>query len=271
MDDPVALCQHIVAGPGDPRLTAGQRDHGHAARHRLRRRLRTGRRPLPVLLGLIVVTGSAAAATSVISLTQLDHATPRKLFIANPGHMFPHTPNQTVIPQTVRRATTFTVAGAGRFEFWIARSRKGWLCEAIRQPDGTWADLGAPGDRYQMGGPVPGCEGVPWQDRKGFSYYPTMMATHRGGWRIVYGYAPSAGHPVTIRDRISGARAAIGDGRYFAIVIPLCRRNGCLRRVTFPRYFQLETLNAAGRVLTRSELDPGMKARPIGDTPDSSP
>ncbi len=258
IEDAVDLFQHIVAGPSDPRLAAGQPDNGHAARRRPRRWLRTGGRPLPLLSALVVATGAAAATTSVIGLTQLEHAPPRKLFIANPGHMFPHTPNQTVIPQTVRRAATFTVAGAGRFEFWIARSRKGWLCEAIRQPDGTWADLGAPGDRYQIGGPVPGCEGVPWQDRKGFSYYPTMIATHRGGWRIVYGYAPTAGRPVTIRDRISGATAAIGDGRYFAIVIPLCRRAGCLRRLTFPRYFQLETLNAAGWVLIRNELDPGM-------------
>ena len=250
--------QRIVSGPGDSRLAAGQHEHGRAARRRLRRWLRTGRRPLPLLFGLLVVTGAAAATTGVIGLTQFEHAKPRQLFIANPAHMFPHTPKQTVIPRTVSRATTFTVAGAGRFEFWIARSRKGWLCEAIRQPDGTWADLGARADRYGIGGPVPGCEGVPWQDREGFSYYPTMIATRRGGWRIVYGYAPAAGHPTTIRDRISGATAVIGEGRYFAIVIPLCRRAGCLRRLTFPRYFQLETLNAAGRVLIRNELDPGM-------------
>jgi hypothetical protein len=258
LEERADLFQHIVSGPGDSRLVAGQRNHGHAARHRVRRWLRSGRRPLPLLFGLFVVTGAAAATTSVIGLTQLEHAKPRQLFIANPAHMFPHTPNQTVIPQTVSRAETFKVAGAGRFEFWVALSRKGWLCEAIRQPDGTWADLGARADRYQIGGPVPGCEGVPWQDPEGFSYYPTTIATRRGGWRIVYGYAPTAGHPVTIRDRISGATAAIGDGRYFAIVIPLCRRPGCLHRLTFPRYFQLETLSAAGRVLIRNALDAGM-------------
>jgi hypothetical protein len=258
IEEQADLFQHIVADPGDSRLAAGQRNHGHAGRHRLRRWLRIGRRPLPLLSALVVVTGAAAATTSVIGLTQLEHAKPRQLFIANPAHMFPHTPNQTVIPHTVSRAATFTVAGAGRFEFWIAPSRKGWLCEAIHQPDGTWADLGARADRYQISGPVPGCEGVPWRDREGFSYYPTMIATRRGGWRIVYGYAPTAGDPVTIRDRISGATAAIGAGRYFAIVIPLCRRAGCLHRLTFPRYFQLETLNAAGRVLIRNELDPGM-------------
>lgn len=219
--------------------------------------LRTGRRPLPFLAACVIVTGAAAATASVIGLAQLEHAKPRQLFIANPAHMFPHTPNQTVIPQTVRQATTFTVAGAGRFEFWIALSHKGWLCEAIRQPDGTWADLGNPGDRYQIGGPVPGCEGVPWQDGRGYSYYPTTIATKRGAWHIVYGYAPAIGHPAKVRDRLTGATAPIGDGRFFAIVIPLCRHAGCLKRVVFPRGFQLETLNAAGRVLTRNTYDPG--------------
>jgi hypothetical protein len=258
IEEQADLFQHIVSSPGDSRLLAGQCDRGHAARHRVRRWLRIGQRPLPLLSALVIVTGAAAATTGVIGLTQLEHATPRKLFIANPAHMFPHAPNQTVIPQTVSRAATFTVPGAGRFEFWIARSRKGWLCEAIRQPDRTWADLGTRGDRYQISGPVPGCEGVPWQDKEGFSYYPTTISTRQGGWRIVYGYAPATGHPVMIRDRLSGATAPIGDGRYFAIIIPLCKRAGCMRRLTFPtHYFQLETLNAVGRVLIRNEVDPG--------------
>ena len=242
------LFARIVAGPGDARL-------GPSSRTRSRRRW----------LGLLAVSavlvggGSAAGA---IELGALTHATPNALFEANPSGRFAAPPGYpaeiaaTVIPQSVHRATTFTVPGVGGFEYWIAVSRpKGWLCSAIRQPDGTWADIGT---SSLFGGPVPGCGNLGWQDAHGFSYYPTTITApgHRV-WRIVYGYAPTTGHPVQVRDRISGTTAPVGDGRYFAIVLPYCQGHGCDRPAPFA-YFQLQTLDAAGRVLITDELDPGM-------------
>jgi hypothetical protein len=166
-----------------------------------------------------------------------------------------------VIPQTIHRATTFTVPGVGRFQYWIALSRpKGWLCNAIRQPDGTWADLAIPGDKYQISGPEPGCGTLPWNDAHGFSYYPTSIQ-HRGSiWRIVYGYVPSIGHPVTVRDTVHHVTVQIGDGRYFAMVIPLCEgRAQCSLPLPRPGTgFQLQTLDASGRVLVTDARDPGM-------------
>jgi hypothetical protein len=164
-----------------------------------------------------------------------------------------------VIPQTVHRAATFTVPGTGRFEYWIARSRpKGWLCTALRQPDGTWADLGTPHDKYQISGPVPGCGTLPWNDARGFSYYPTTITAPRGRtWRLVYGYVPRTGHPLEVRDRISGVTAPLGDGRYFAIVIPYCQGRSCDRPAPFA-WFQLQTLDASGRVLVTDARDAGM-------------
>jgi hypothetical protein len=241
------LFARIVALPGDARL------HPSTPRRRRRR--------LGLLAASAVLIGAGTAGA--ITVRALTHASPKALFEADPQGQYSRLPGQltrgtgqTVIPQTVRLATTFTVPGVGRFEYWIALSRpKGWLCLAIRQPDGTWADLGK---NSLFGGPVPGCGATGWQDAHGFDYYPTTIAAPgRRVWRIAYGYVPITGHPVQVRDRISGATAPVGDGRYFAIVIPYCQGRGCDRPAPFA-YFQLQTLDAAGRVLITDERDAGM-------------
>ncbi len=238
------LFARIVAQPGDPRLVRAPR----------RRRRWVG---LLAAAGVLVGTGGAVGAVT------LDHASPKALFEADPQGQYSRLPGQltrgtgqTVIPSSVRLATTFTVPGLGRFQYWIARSRpKGWLCLAIRQPDGTWADI----DKNSLfGGPVPGCGSLGWQDAHGFAYYPTIVpAPHHRMWRLVYGYAPTTGHPVEVRDKISGVTAGVGDGRYFAIVIPYCHGRGCNRPQPFA-WFQLQTVYAAGRVLVTDERDAGM-------------
>jgi hypothetical protein len=241
------LFTRIVAQRGDTRLT---------------RTTRPRRRRWFGLLAVSAVLIGAGGAAGAITLGALSHASPKKLFEANPAGQFSRRPGgtggtgQSAIPKTVHLATTFTVPGVGTFQYWIALSRpKGWLCTAIRQPDGTWADIGA-GSLF--GGPVPGCGGLGGQDARGFDYYPTTVtAPHRRVWRLAYGYAPTTGHPVTVRDRISGATARIGDGRYFAIVIPYCQGRGCDRPAPFA-WFQLQTLDAAGRVLITDQRDPGM-------------
>ncbi len=245
----------ILAGPGDPRL-AGM--PGSA-----RRRRRFGTRGLALIAAAIVLsaTGGAFGAIQLV----LTHASPKALFEADPQGQYSRVPGhawgtgQTVIAQTVHRATTFSVPGDGDFQFWIAISRpKGWLCTAIRQPDGSWADLETPHDRYQISGPVPGCGTLGWQDAHGFDYDATYVSApgHRL-WRLVYGYAPRTGHPVEVRDRISGLTVPVGDGRYFAIVIPYCQGRSCNRPAPFA-WFQLQTLDATGQVLVTDVLDAGM-------------
>ncbi len=231
------LFARIVASRGDPRLGAS------APR---RRRLRIRR--LAVLVTAVVFGATGGA----FGLGVFSHASPKALFEANPAGPFPWRPGQgvivpDVIPQTVRLATTFTVSGVGRFQFWIALSRpKGWLCTAIRQPDGTWAGLPS-GDKYQLSAPMPGCGTLGWQDAHGFAYWPSSISSPDGRqWWIAWGYAPTAGHPVAIRDKVSGLTAPIGDGRYFAIVIPQNRPG-----------FGLATLDAAGRVLVTDRFDTG--------------
>jgi len=236
------LFARIVATPGDTRLVR-------------RRRLRVGA-PRLALIGAAIVLTAAGGTAGAIQLGVFDHASPEALFKGNPAGMFPGSRHQSVNPHTVHRATTFTVPGVGRFEYWIALSRTGWLCNAIRQPDGTWAALAD--DKFQIGGPVPGCSGWSWRDSAGFAYYPmTVPGPGRRMWRLVYGYAPRTGHPVTVRDRISGVTAPIGDGRYFAIVIPYCQGRSCNRPAPFA-WFQLQTLDASGRVLVTDARDAGM-------------
>jgi hypothetical protein len=245
------LFARIVASPGDPRLVSRPR----------RRRRRIGTRGLALLAGAVVLCG---AGGTVGAVQLLSHDSPSALFKADPAGQFSRRPGhaggtgQTVIPSTVHRATTFTVPGVGRFAYWIALSRpSGWLCGAIRQPDQTWADLGVD-DKYQIGGPMPGCGTLPWHDAHGFSYDSTYVpAPDHRLWRLVYGYAPTTGHPVQVRDRISGVTAAIGDGRYFAIVIPYCQGRSCNRPAPFA-WFQIQTLDASGRVLVTDARDPGM-------------
>jgi hypothetical protein len=244
------LFARIVAGPRDPRLPP---------RTRSRRLLRVGARRLALVAAAVVLTAAGGTA-GAIQFGVFTHASPKALFKADPAGRWSPDSDVQVIPGTVHRATTFAVPGVGRFEYWIALSRpKGWLCNAIRQPDGSWADLGTPHDKYQMGGPVPGCGTSPWNDSHGFSYYPSMIQ-HRGTiWRIVYGYVPATGHPVTVRDTVHHVAAQIGDGRYFAIVIPLCKgRAQCSLPVPRPGSgFRLQTLDASGRVLVTDAYDPG--------------
>jgi hypothetical protein len=232
------LFARIVAAPGDPRLASTPK----------RRPLRMRTRGVAVIAAAVVLSASGGA----FGLGAFSHDSPKALFEANPAGPFPWRPGQgvivpAVIPQTVRLATTFMVPEAGRFQLWIALSKpKGWLCTAIRQPDGTYAGLPS-GDRYQLAGPMPGCGMLGLQDVHGFDYWPSSIGSRDGRqWWVAWGYAPTAGHPVEVRDALSGISAPIGDGRYFAIVIPQTRPG-----------FRLQTLDAAGRVLVTDRFDTG--------------
>jgi len=233
-----ALFARIVSLPGDPRLV------GTAKRGRLRMRTRG--------VALIIAAVMLSATGGAFGLGAFSHDSPKALFEANPAGPFPWRPGQgvivpEVIPSTVRLATTFTVPGVGRFQLWVALSRpKGWLCTAIRQPDGTYAGLPS-GGSYQLAGPMPGCGMLGLQDIRGFDYWPSSIGSADGReWWVAWGYAPRTGHPVEVRDEVSGIIAPIGDGRYFAIAIPQTRPG-----------FRLQTLDAAGRVLVTDRFDTG--------------
>ncbi len=92
---------------------------------------------------------------------------------------------------------------------------------------------------------------------------PSVRSPDERTWRVAYGYVPPTGHAVTVRDRVSGATARVEGGRSFAIVMPLCTGlrcgvlNGSAPEPRLPGY-QLQTLDAAGRVVSTDRFDPGM-------------
>jgi hypothetical protein len=254
------LFARITASPGDPRLVASE-PRGLPRR----RSWRTGGHPFLLLAAMatLAACGAVGAIKFGGNLGAFSHDSPIALFKANPAALFPNTSHQVVIPRTVHRVATATVPGVGKFEYWIALSTKGWLCEAIRLPDRTWAATSDGHDKLDPGGAAPACGGVPWP-LDGYSYMQlSIPAPHGRWWRIEYGFGPTQGKPVKVRDTFSGATAPIADGRYFAIVLPLCHgrvgehEDKCQSRPVF-HYFRLETLSASGSVLSKAQRDPGM-------------
>jgi hypothetical protein len=249
------LFARIVASPGDPRLREA----------RLKRRRFALRRHPVALFGAclaLVTCGTAGAAKLglIPDFGVFARDTPAQLFKANPsglGGLGSH--HQVVNLRTVHRVASATVPGLGTYKYWIALSKKGWLCSAIRLPDDTWADTSMTPSKFQISGPVPGC-GWSWPYH-GYAYYPSSVRSPDGrGWRLIWGYGPSVGHPVAVRDKFSGVTAPIGDGRYFMIVLPLCGERGVQRCSDYnlnPPTFQLQTLDASGRVLSDGARDRG--------------
>jgi hypothetical protein len=246
------LFARIVASPGDPRLGEAKRRDRPFRGH-----------PLAVFgtCAALAACGTGAAKLGLIpDMGVFAHDTPTQLFKANPAGLDPNVSHQVVNLRTVHRVASATVPALGTYEYWMALSRKGWLCSAIRAPDGTWADTSQQPSKFGISGPVPGC-GWTWPFH-GYAYYPSSVRSPDGRWwRLIWGYGPSVGHPVAVRDRFSGVSAPIGDGRYFIIALPFCGERGverCTANMNLnPPTFQFETLDASGRVLTIGAPDQG--------------
>jgi hypothetical protein len=243
----------IIESPGDPRL----------GRARVRRRLFRSR-PLALFVVWLALAASGTAGAAKLGLIPdfgvFARDTPAQLFKANPSGIGPGAHRQVVNLRTVHRVASATVPGLGAYEYWIALSRKGWLCSAIRLPDRTWADTSLKPSKFEISGPVPGC-GWSWPDH-GYAYYPSSVRSPDGHrWRLIWGYGPSTGRPAAVRDKFSGVTAPIGDGRYFIIVLPMCGQHGMPRCSDYsrnPPTFQFQTLDASGRVLSTGARDRGM-------------
>lgn len=249
------LFARIIASPDDPRLTQ--------ARVR-RRRFAVRGHPLALVTACVALAACGTAGAARLGLIPdfgvFAHDTPTQLFKANPSGIGPGARRQAVNLRTVHRVGSATVPGLGTYVYWIALSKKGWLCSAIRLPDGTWADTSLKASKYQVSGPVPGCG---WSGPyHGYAYYPSSVRSPDGHWwRLIWGYGPSTGRPVAVRDKFSGVTAPIGDGRYFIIVLPMCGERGvpgCSDYTRNPPRFQFQTLDASGRVLSTGAPDQGM-------------
>ena len=240
-----ALWSSIVSAPGDPRLVENQRPQRW-------RGLGTRR----LLLGIVVFALVAGGGTAgVVSSGLFRHDRPAQLFRENPvardlpaGSALWH---QTVLPRTVTRAETISIAGVGRLQLWVASSRQHGVCSAIRLPNGDWAGLGV--SRMDEGGSVPGCHptrqqinrsGSPVYAIDGFDYQETLVRGHDGrSWRIEYGTInPPHGRARRVRDALSGITASVADGRWFAIVFPIHHPQAM-------PHWRLEALSATGHVI----------------------
>lgn len=184
--------------------------------------------------------------------------TPLELFERNPaviGVSPGSQPRETVIPSTVRELGTFTVAGVGRIQYWVADTRQHGICGALRLSNGDWAGLD---NRGSDGGQFPACYATRRQTGlgaliiDGFDYLQTTVPSHNGQrWYILYGAISSPGTPVRVRDGVSKREASLVRDRYFAIALhPVGNDWGDV--------VHLEAFNAAGqRIATQGQALPG--------------
>ncbi len=227
---------------------------------RPRRRFRAlGARRIGLLAGALVIGATGATAATVVTMDSFSHDTPTQLFRDNPDRLFSPWVKQSLVAGTVRRVETLNVPGVGNAEYWSAESTHHGICVGLRLPGGAWAGSN---NRFQIGGPVPGCvyrfspdPKTGWSPKKGFFWVEDQVGGRWNG-RIVYGTVPNVGRPVEVRDPFSGTTTRVIDGRYFAILIPPSRgqwgswKQGRFR-VQRLRY-RLESLDASGRVLAQA-------------------
>jgi hypothetical protein len=238
------LFARITAESGDQRLSS-------AARRSWRRHLRRG---WVVAAATLITACGAAGAALVINKSALRRlprnadvltsASPREIFRLD--YQSPYVWRQPgVLLNTVREVTAVSVPGFGTLHYWIADSRKHWLCGAMRLPDGSW--VGA-FNKYDIGGAVPGCS-APGPSTALFGWAilgTTIYVHHIHAWNLVYGRVSPAGHPVEVRDELSGRTARIVAGRYFAIALP-ARSCHLPWSCNYERGSRLVTVNAHDR------------------------
>jgi hypothetical protein len=191
---------------------------------------RGGRRAVVLPAALLLMAAAAAAATGLLNPSRVaqDNAAdaPLRLFERNPA-VTNATPaalwHQTVIPSTVRRVATFTVAGVGAIQYWVADTEQHGICTALRLPDGAWAGLQHNG---HVGGSMPGCRPARAQLSRGslgldgFDHQDSAVIDSSGKpWLLDYGVVTAPGRATHVRDTVSGTSARVVDGKYFALAV----------------------------------------------------
>ena len=234
---------------GDLRVRATLRREANRP-HWLRRRLRLPFRGRSIALtpALLLLTGVTAAAAGTVGLLS---ATPRTLFENNPQSSF----HETVIPSTVRRIDSFQVPGIGAVQYWVAATRQGGLCQAMRLPNSTWGVLGA--NLAANAGEVPGCtptrkQQVIAQGNSSTGLLPMAvdersisLKNRHGDWFGVYYGVVDATGAAAVRDPANERTAPLIDGRYFVMVVPL----GRLRYGTCGSCGNLRAISSSGKTL----------------------
>jgi hypothetical protein len=196
-------------------------------------RSRPARRIVIVLTALLTTGAAAAAATFVVrSLNPTKIAeqnvrdAPLRLFERNPD-VIGATPaaewKQTVIPSTVRMLGTFTVAGVGPLQYWVADTKQHGICGALRMSNGQWVGLQ---HRGMETGSFPGCYPTRAQVGAGaliidgFDFINSSVTGRQGQhWFFIYGAVSTPQTLARVRDTFSGTNASLVRGHYFAIAL----------------------------------------------------
>lgn len=233
------------------------------------RRIRIGGFALPPVAALAVVAAAAAATTAAVTLSAT--------------RVFQHSltavsgiPKQSVLSGSVRDVVNATIPGYGTVQYWAGVTQRGRMCEALRLPDGTWAnDTSKPvsGDGH-LGGAAPWCartrQRVVVQDEAPVAGRPItglmkepLDYTYVEGrsdhqyWEAYVGYVTAAGIAAVVHDPTTGASAHVTRGGYFILVDrPVAtpnpgygRPHGGPKKLLCFGCSDLEVLNATGRRL----------------------
>jgi uncharacterized protein (DUF779 family) len=130
---------------------------------------------------------------------------------------------QTVIASSVRKLGTFSVAGVGPIQYWVANTRQHGICGALRMSNGQWVGLQYGG---REDGSFPDCYPTRAQVGAGaliidgFDYIASSVTGRQGQrWLIIYGAVSGRQNPTRVRDTFSKTSAALVSGHYFAIAL----------------------------------------------------
>lgn len=115
-------------------------------------RIRIGGFALPPLAAVIAAAVATAAATGAV--LALGATT---LFQQDPQGLDFNGDIETVLPSTVRQLTQVSIPDYGQVGVWIATTKPGGFCFALKLPDGNWGGLHFPQRDGWVGGTVPGC------------------------------------------------------------------------------------------------------------------
>jgi hypothetical protein len=213
---------------------AAEIDQASRPRHARLRPLRRPARRLVLVLAALLTTGAVAVAATLVVRSinpskiaeQNVRDAPLRLFERNPD-VIGATPaaewKQTVIPSTIRKLGTFTVAGVGPLQYWVANTKQHGVCGALRTADGQWVGLQ---HRGMAGGSFPGCYPTRAQVGAGaliidgFDFIESSVNGRQGQrWIIIYGAVSAPQTLARVRDTFSGTNASLVSGHYFAIAL----------------------------------------------------
>jgi hypothetical protein len=191
-------------------------------------------RPAVLVLAALLTTGAVAAAATLV----VRSINPAKVAEQNvrdaPLRLFEHNPDvigaspaakwkQTVIPSTVRMLGTFSVAGVGPVQYWVADTQQHGICGALRMPNDQWVGLQ---HRGMEDGSFPGCYPTRAQVGAGaliidgFDFIMSSVTGRQGQrWILTYGAVSTTQTLARVRDAFSGTNASLVSGHYFAIAL----------------------------------------------------